>query len=403
MTWGRIYLWIAILIFAAAASVVARLVEIGEANLIDGRNPISFCNLLFAGNLVAALTLLALYHREWRPARLRSLSRRQWLIQTALALTSGAIAPAMMFTAIAHTSVTNIVLIETIEIPLGLLLAWLLYREKSSWSAVLGALCALGGVATTLVLQMDASPESMAAARMRGGVGHGEFFAAAATVLLVCGAEIGRKQLQTIPLGIFSVFRNIVGALFFLGIGLYVFGLGHFADIFSPLLWGWMLPVRRGRGGLWPVGVVCRHQARAPRPHCHGGVLFADSRCALRRSHFGRGAHACPTHRRRHHPRGYRHRPIGRATRHPPDAATQDRRQGQSLHRRLRGYLEDTAFTRRRRDVWTRALWEISPLGGLSVMSSNRTMRGNLLHPLGLGFRLTVSMIPQMPSPLLAF
>ena len=71
MTWGRIYLWIAILIFAAAASVVARLVEIGEANLIDGRNPISFCNLLFAGNLVAALTLLALYHREWRPARLR--------------------------------------------------------------------------------------------------------------------------------------------------------------------------------------------------------------------------------------------------------------------------------------------------------------------------------------------
>ena len=117
MTWGRTYLWIAILIFAAAASVVARLVEIGEANLIDGRNPISFCNLLFAGNLVAALTLFALYHREWHPTRLRTLSRRQWLIQTVLALTSGAIAPAMMFTAIAHTSVTNIVLIETIEIP----------------------------------------------------------------------------------------------------------------------------------------------------------------------------------------------------------------------------------------------------------------------------------------------
>ena len=140
MTWGRIYLWIAILIFAAAASVVARLVEIGEANLIDGRNPISFCNLLFAGNLVAALTLLALYHREWRPARLRTLSPRQWLIQTALALTSGAIAPAMMFTAIAHTSVTNIVLIETIEIPLGLLLAWLLYREKVELECSTGGL-----------------------------------------------------------------------------------------------------------------------------------------------------------------------------------------------------------------------------------------------------------------------
>ena len=49
-----------------------------------------------------------------------------------------------MFQAIERTSVTNIVLIETVEIPLGLLLAWLLYREKSSWSAVIGALLALG-------------------------------------------------------------------------------------------------------------------------------------------------------------------------------------------------------------------------------------------------------------------
>ena len=241
MTWGRVYLWIAILIFAAAAPVVARLVEIGQAHLMDGRNPISFCNLLFAGNLVAALTLFAVNQREWRPSRLRRLSRRQWLIQTVLALTSGAIAPAMMFTAISRTSVTNIVLIETIEIPLVLLLAWIFYREKSSGTAVLGALCAVTGVATTLFLQMDAPPESMAAARMERGVGSGEVFAAAATVLLVCGAEIGRKQLQSIPLGIFSVYRNLLGAFFFLGIGLYLFGIEHFADIFSPVLWGWMI------------------------------------------------------------------------------------------------------------------------------------------------------------------
>ena len=241
MTWGRIYLWIAILIFAAAAPVVARLVEIGQAHLIHGRNPISFCNLLFAGNLVAALTLFAVNQREWRPSRMRRLSGRQWLIQTVLALTSGAIAPAMMITAISRTSVTNIVLIETIEIPLVMLLAWIFYREKSSGTAVVGALCAVTGVATTLFLQMDASPESMAAARMGSGVGSGEVFAAAATVLLVCGAEIGRKQLQSIPLGIFSVYRNLLGALFFLGIGLYLFGIKHFADVFSPVLWGWMI------------------------------------------------------------------------------------------------------------------------------------------------------------------
>ena len=282
MTWGRIYLWIAVLIFAAAASVVARLVEIGQVHLIDGRNPISFCNLLFAGNLVAALTLLALNQREWRPSRLRKLSGRQWLVQTALALTSGAIAPAMMFTAISRTSVTNIVLIETIEIPLGLLLAWMFYREKSSGTAVLGALCAVGGVVTTLVLQMGASPGSMAAAGMRSGVGSGEVFAAVATVLLVCGAEIGRKQLQTIPLGIFSVYRNLLGALFFLGIGLYLFGIDHFADIFSPVLWGWMILY----GGIvvacgqlaWFAGIKRVRPADIATASCFSpvaGVLFA--------------------------------------------------------------------------------------------------------------------------------
>ena len=50
---GKIYLWFAILIFGAASAVVAKLIMIGENALLDGRNPIAFCNLLFAGNVVA--------------------------------------------------------------------------------------------------------------------------------------------------------------------------------------------------------------------------------------------------------------------------------------------------------------------------------------------------------------
>ena len=116
-----------------------------------------------------------------------------------------------MFLAVERTSVTNIVLIETIEIPLGLFLAWLLYRERSSWSAVIGALLALVGVTTTLWLEMGQPSEMMQQGQMRGGIGRGEIYAATGTFLLVLGAELGRKQLRTIPLGVFSVFRNFVG------------------------------------------------------------------------------------------------------------------------------------------------------------------------------------------------
>lgn len=105
---GKIYLWLAILIFGAAAAVVAKLIMIGENVLLDGRNPISFCNLLFAGNVIAGLTLLVIFHRDWCPSELKKLTPKQWLIQLVLAVTSGALAPSLMFQAIEQTSVTNV-------------------------------------------------------------------------------------------------------------------------------------------------------------------------------------------------------------------------------------------------------------------------------------------------------
>ena len=237
---GKIYLWLAILIFGAASAVIAKLVMVGEGALLDGRNPISFCNVLFAGNVVAGFSLLVIFHRDWRPSRLKALEPKQWLVQFVLAGTSGALAPSLMFRAIEQTSVTNIVLIETIEIPLGLFLAWLLYREKSSWSAVIGAGLALIGVLTTIWLEMGQPGEMMEQGRMRGGIGRGEIYATVGTFLLVLGAELGRKQLQSIPLGVFSVFRNIVGSIIFFIVVFIMMGLEHFMDLFRPVLWGWM-------------------------------------------------------------------------------------------------------------------------------------------------------------------
>ena len=238
---GKIYLWLAILIFGAASAVVAKLIVIGENALLDGRNPISFCNLLFAGNVVAGLALLVIFHRDWRPSRLKKLNPKQWLIQLILAATSGALAPSLMFRAIEQTSVTNIVLIETIEIPLGLFLAWLLYREKSSWSAILGAGLALVGIVTTLWLEAGQPSEMMQQGQMHGGIGRGEIYATTGTFLLVLGAELGRKQLQSIPLGVFSVFRNFVGSIIFFIVVLFLMGPEHFMDLFRPVLWGWMV------------------------------------------------------------------------------------------------------------------------------------------------------------------
>lgn len=107
---GRAYLLLAVLIFAAANSITRKLIELGAQHLIAGRNPISFCNVLFVGNLCALLTLLVIYARQLTAQQLQQLSRRDWLFLVAIAILSGTLAPALTFGAIEVTSVNNVVL-----------------------------------------------------------------------------------------------------------------------------------------------------------------------------------------------------------------------------------------------------------------------------------------------------
>ena len=57
---GTALVWVAILVFAASNSVVGLLYDLGAANPVEGRNAISFCNVLFVGNLCAMAALLAM-------------------------------------------------------------------------------------------------------------------------------------------------------------------------------------------------------------------------------------------------------------------------------------------------------------------------------------------------------
>ncbi len=54
MKGSRLYLWLAIVVLATSSAVVRKLTMIGAAAVEAGaRNPISYCNVLCAGNLVA--------------------------------------------------------------------------------------------------------------------------------------------------------------------------------------------------------------------------------------------------------------------------------------------------------------------------------------------------------------
>lgn len=235
---GRTYLLLAVIIFAAANAVTRLLTELGANHLVDGRNPISFCNVLFVGNLVALVALTGLYRRDLSPTILRQVSWRSWSVMALIAVLSGALAPALFFTALEQTTVNNVVLLGRIEPPLTLALSvWFLGERVNVW-IVLGAAVSFVGVMLTIVLQ---SPQA-AMVQMAGlQIGQGELMALGGAVVAAIATVISKANLEQIPLGLFNIARNAIGtAVFFIAVMIF-FEPSHFMDVFTPVLWQWMV------------------------------------------------------------------------------------------------------------------------------------------------------------------
>lgn len=232
---GRIYLLVAIFIFAASSSVSSKLVEIGRSNLIDGRNPISFCNVLFIGNLCALIVLITVYSKEWTGS-FRRLSLINWLVLIIVAVLSSTLAPSLTFWALENTKASNVVLISRIQSPLTFAFLSLM-GKKSNWWMFVGELISVGGIILILILQ---SPQANAVEMMGLSIGRGELLAIGGAIAISVANVTRKIRLSMIPIGVFTIFRIAVGTVFFLALTLKLYGVEHFADVFSPFVWQWI-------------------------------------------------------------------------------------------------------------------------------------------------------------------
>jgi drug/metabolite transporter (DMT)-like permease len=234
---GQLYLWIAILIFGAANSVTHKLTEIGTRHFIDGRNPISLCNVLFVGNICALLVAIAIYRKQLKPNKLKQISRQEWLNLSLVAIMSGAIAPGFIFQALALTTVNSVILVGRLEPPLTLILSvWLLGERVNFWES-LGGMVAFIGVILSIFLQ----PSEQGAMMMGFHVAGGEILTAIAAVALAASTIISKAKLSQVPIGIYNTVRTALGTVIFFFLALLIYGHNHFMDVFSPFLWKWML------------------------------------------------------------------------------------------------------------------------------------------------------------------
>ena len=229
---GPALLWYAIIVFGAAGSIVHVIADLGAQNPINGRNAISFCNLLFAGNACAVIVLFAVHHKQWAVEHLRKISKSEWFYLFVLAVLANCVAPWMFFVAIENTMVTSVVLVSQIEPPLILFLAWLIFSDKIGIWSIIGSVICLIGVAIAALLQPNSENLML---------GRGELYAALAAITYAFSMVLAKLKLKNVPIGIFSVFRSAIGTVVFFIIASYLFGFEHFVDLGSPFLWKWML------------------------------------------------------------------------------------------------------------------------------------------------------------------
>ena len=200
----KAWIWISILIAAASNSVVVKIQQLGACHPNShGVNPISYCNLLFAGSVVAFSTLLILRPKQIRPVELREFSLREWIVTIIAASLAGGVAPILLFEALSEANVTGVVLVQTIEIPLVLLLAWILYGERSGWLAVMGGMVAFGGVFLT----------AWYGNKGKLAFGHGEVMAILGTVSAVLATQLSRRVMERMSPVLFGIVRNFLGYL----------------------------------------------------------------------------------------------------------------------------------------------------------------------------------------------
>ncbi|MEL6171620.1 MAG: DMT family transporter [Pseudomonadota bacterium] len=228
--YGALLVWAAVFIYASSNSIVSALAHIGWQNKIDGRNAISFCNLLFLGSLISLVPMWFMFRKDWTRENLRKVSRKDWVVLTISAGLSSALTPYLFFIALDATSVTNVVLVGRIEPPLFLLATVIFLKEKLDVWALIAGLVALVGAVVMFVMNSETGFT----------LGKGEIATVFATLSFIASTLITRAGLQGIPMGIFSIYRCVLGTIIFYFLGLYLYGPGHFQDLLEPIVLKWV-------------------------------------------------------------------------------------------------------------------------------------------------------------------
>ncbi|MBE9070526.1 DMT family transporter [Leptolyngbya cf. ectocarpi LEGE 11479] len=210
---------------ALRPSLIAFLVANAETLSGGMKTPISFCNVLFVGNLCAALVVLAWFGAGPIFQDLRQMPRRillGLLINGCLA----ALLSGLIFVGLEHTMVTNSVLLGRLGPILFALAGAIIWGKHISKAEWVGFSLIMVGILAIVFISSQFQ------------INRGDLFILASTLVYAIASIISKFMLsKDTPLRTVVFARNFVSAIVFFGIANILFGPDHFAETFAGQLW----------------------------------------------------------------------------------------------------------------------------------------------------------------------
>jgi len=211
-------------IAALRPAVIAFLVSQGS-QLSGEQTPISFCNVLFVGNLCAALAVGFWFKFKTILSDLKQVETKVlvWLVINGCL---AALLSSLIFIGLKYTSVTNAVLLARLGPVLFALIGALLLGQRVTKLEFLGFGLILVGIGA-IVLKQNMYQ-----------LNRGDLLILASALVYTVTALIGKLVITgkcSLAGVVFS--RNFISAIIFFIIAVALFGPTHFGDVFSGQLW----------------------------------------------------------------------------------------------------------------------------------------------------------------------
>ncbi len=213
---------------ALATPLIALLLSTAAGLGARAETAISFCNVLFVGNLCAAGVVTVSFGPRVVLAELRGLALRRGFEVGVFAALS-ALLSGLIFTALETTSVTNAVLLSRLGPVFYALLAALLLGQAIRGAEWAGFALVVAGVLATV----------FTGSGLELSRGDWQILASAAVYALV--TLVSKRLVEELSLAAVVFCRNFFSTLIFAAIAVALFGFDHFADAFYGPLWGIML------------------------------------------------------------------------------------------------------------------------------------------------------------------